>query len=184
MVFIIRKKQVFKDRNRINEQIRVPELRLIGADGEQLGVVKTKEALEMASNAGLDLVEVAPKAVPPVCRIIDYGKFAYQQQKRAHEAKKKQKMTHLKEIKFGPNIDEHDLMIKLKHGREFLEHGDKLKLTIRFRGREMRLQNRGMELLERAIHALADIGNVDLPPRREGRQIFATLAGKTKKKGA
>ena len=179
-----RYKDKYNDKHRVNEQIRIPEVRVIDDNGEQLGVMEMAKALQLAQDADLDLVEVSPKAVPPVCRIIDYGKFVYQQSKRAHEAKKKQKTTHLKEVKVGPNIDDHDLLIKLKHAREFLEHGDKLKITIKFRGREMRLENRGRDILKRVIKELEDVGQVDMLPKKEGRQIFTTLSAKSKKKGS
>lgn len=179
-----RHKDKYNDKHRVNEQIRIPEVRVIDDKGEQLGVMEIAKALQLAQDADLDLVEVSPKAAPPVCRIIDYGKFVYQQSKRAHEAKKKQKTTHLKEVKVGPNIDDHDLLIKLKHAREFLEHGDKLKITIKFRGREMRLENRGRDILKRVIKELEDVGQVDMMPKKEGRQIFTTLSAKSKKKGS
>ena len=179
-----RYKDKYNDKHRVNEQIRIPEVRVIDDQGEQLGVMEMAKALQLAEDADLDLVEVSPKAVPPVCRIIDYGKFVYQQSKRAHEAKKKQKTTQLKEVKVGPNIDDHDLLIKLKHAREFLEHGDKLKITIKFRGREMRLENRGRDILKRVIKELEDVGQVDMLPKKEGRQIFTTLSAKSKKKGS
>jgi len=145
--------------------------------------VEITTAQEMATTAELDLVEVAPNAAPPVCRIIDYGKFVYQQTKRAHEAKKKQKVSHLKEIKIGPSIDDHDLFIKLNHARDFLQQGDKLKITMRFRGREMRLQDKGMKMLGRVTQELDDVGNVENPPKKEGRQIYMVLGARTKKKG-
>ena len=179
-----RYKDKYNDKHRVNEQIRIPEVRVIDDNGEQLGVMEMAKALQLAQDSDLDLVEVSPKAVPPVCRIIDYGKFVYQQSKRAHEAKKKQKTTHLKEVKVGPNIDDHDLLIKLKHAREFLEHGDKLKITIKFRGREMRLESRGRDILKRVIKELEDVGQVDMLPKKEGRQIFTTLSANSKQKGS
>lgn len=182
-MFIIKKQRNFRNRHRINDQIRVSEVRLIDEDGEPAGVVSKDQALEMAKAVGMDLVEVAANAAPPVCRIIDYGKFIYQQSKRAHEAKKKQKIIHLKEIKLSPNIDDHDLLIKMKHASEFLEHGDKLKITIKFRGREMRQTEKGWRIAERVTAELSEFGSVDAPPKKEGRNIYMIMTSRVKKKG-
>lgn len=156
---------------RTNEEIRVPEVRLISETGEQLGVVQTKEAIKKAVAVGLDLVEVSPNAVPPVCKILDYGKYKYQAQKKKAEAKKKQKVIHLKEIKLRPNIGEHDYQVKFKAAIKFLESGDKVKFSLRFKGREMAHKEIGTELFDRFIEDLKDIAKLELKPKLEGKQI-------------
>jgi len=159
----------------------VPEIRLQGLEGEQLGIVSIRAALQMADEAGVDLVEIAPTAKPPVCRIMDYGKFKYQEQKRAHEAKLKQKQVQVKEIKLRPGTDENDYQIKLRNMTRFLEEGDKVKVTLRFRGREMAHQEFGMRQLERIKVDLDAIGAVEQMPKMEGRQMIMII-GPAKKK--
>ena len=160
---------------RINDRIRVPEIRLIGADGENVGVVTPERAMELAEEAGLDLVEISPNASPPVCKIMDYGKFKYEQQKRESEARKKQKIIEVKEIKFRPNTDTHDYDVKLRNVKRFLEDGDKVKVTLRFRGREMAHQNLGRELLERVADDVEGLGKVENMPKMEGRQMVMMI---------
>jgi translation initiation factor IF-3 len=159
----------------------VPEIRLQGLEGEQLGIVSIRSALQMAEEAGVDLVEIAPTAKPPVCRIMDYGKFKYQEQKRAHEAKLKQKQVQVKEVKLRPGTDENDYQIKLRNMTRFLEEGDKVKVTLRFRGREMAHQEFGMRQLERIKADLDAIGAVEQMPKMEGRQMIMII-GPAKKK--
>jgi translation initiation factor IF-3 len=154
---------------------------LIGEDGEQLGVVPLAKALAVAEEAGLDLVEIAPMANPPVCKVMDYGKYRYQEQKKAHEARLKQKQIQVKEIKLRPGTDENDYQIKLRNLRRFLEEGDKAKVTLRFRGRELSHQELGMRQLERIREDLADIGVVEQMPRLEGRQMVMVIAPKKSK---
>lgn len=154
----------------------MPEVRLIGAEGEQAGVVNIRTALQMAEEAGVDLVEIAPLAEPPVCRIMDYGKFKYQEAKKAHEAKQKQKQVQVKEIKLRPGTDENDYQIKLRNMTRFLEEGDKVKVTLRFRGREMAHQEFGMRQLERIKTDLESIGLVEQMPKMEGRQMVMVIA--------
>jgi len=156
-------------------------VRLVGLEGEQLGVVRTSEALRMAEEATVDLVEIAPQAAPPVCRIMDYGKFKYQEQKKAHEAKLKQKQIQVKEIKFRPGTDEGDYQVKLRNLIKFLDEGDKAKITLRFRGREMAHQEFGVRLLERVRTDLEPYGQVEQMPKLEGRQMIMVLAPKKKK---
>ena len=162
--------------NRLNEEITVPEIRLIGEDGEQVGVVSIRTALQMPEDAELDLVEIAPLAKPPVCRIMDYGKFKYQEAKKAHEAKLKQKQVQVKEIKLRPGTDENDYQIKLRNMTRFLEDGDKVKVTLRFRGREMAHQEFGMRQLERIKADLDALGQVEQMPKMEGRQMIMIIA--------
>ena len=164
--------------------IRVREISLIGNDGEQLGVFPTQEALNMAEEKGQDLVEVAPNSSPPVCRIMDYGKFKYQQSKRAHEAKKKQKIIHVKEVKLRPNTDRHDYDFKLKNAFRFLESGDKVKVLVFFRGREIVHRENGQKLLVRATKTLEDIAVVEQEARQEGRTLCMIFAPKSLKKKA
>ncbi len=159
----------------------MPEIRLQGLEGEQLGIVSIRSALQMAEEAGVDLVEIAPTAKPPVCRIMDYGKFKYQEQKRAHEAKLKQKQVQVKEVKLRPGTDENDYQIKLRNMTRFLEEGDKVKVTLRFRGREMAHQEFGMRQLERIKADLDAIGAVEQMPKMEGRQMIMII-GPAKKK--
>ncbi|MFC3121620.1 translation initiation factor IF-3 [Agaribacter flavus] len=165
------------DKARINEEITVNEVRLIDADGEQAGVVSIRQALEAAEVAGVDLVEVSPNANPPVCKIMDYGKFLFEKSKAQKEQKKKQKQIQVKEIKFRPGTDEGDYQVKLRNLRRFLEGGDKAKVTIRFRGREMAHQDIGIDLLTRVKDDLQDIAQVEsFPNRVEGRQMIMVLA--------
>jgi translation initiation factor IF-3 len=170
---------------RINQRIRVKEVRLIGADGEQMGVVPTPEALIKAQESGLDLVEVAASSVPPVCRIMDYSKYKYEQEKKAKEARKHQRIMHLKEIKINPRIEEHDYQVKFHHLKKFLERGDKAKLTMLFRGREMSHVEIGKKVIERMIADLVETAEVEKGPFREGRNIivnFMPRAGSAVKK--
>ncbi len=161
---------------RINDRIRSPEIRLIGADGENVGVVTPARAMEMAEEAGLDLVEISPTAEPPVCKIMDFGKFKYQEAKRAHEAKLKQKQVQVKEVKFRPGTDENDYQIKMRNVVKFLGEGDKAKITLRFRGREMAHQQLGWEVLQRVKTETEPIAKVESEPRMEGRQMVMVLA--------
>ena len=160
---------------RVNEKIRGSDIRLIGADGENVGVVTPDRALEMAEEAGLDLVEISPNANPPVCKIMDFGKFKYEQQKRESEARKKQKVIEIKEVKFRPNTDTNDYDVKMRNVFKFLENGDKVKVTLRFRGREMAHQNLGRELLERVAEDTKDKGKVENFPKMEGRQMVMLI---------
>lgn len=160
---------------RVNEKIRAPEIRLIGAEGENVGVVTPERAMGMAEEAGLDLVEISPNAAPPVCKIMDYGKFKYEQQKRESEARKKQKIIEVKEVKFRPNTDTHDYEVKMRNVFKFLENGDKVKVTLRFRGREMAHQNLGRQLLERVAEDTKEVGKVENMPKMEGRQMIMMI---------
>jgi translation initiation factor IF-3 len=165
---------------RINEDITVPEVRLIGVDGEQIGIVPTREALAKAEAAEVDLVEIAPTAQPPVCRIMDYGKFKYREAKKQHEARLKLKQIQVKEVKFRPNTDDGDYQIKLRNLVRFLTEGDKAKVTLRFRGREMAHQEFGVRLLERVRNDLEQVGVVEQFPRMEGRQMVMLIGPKKK----
>ena len=156
-------------------------MRLVGEEGEQLGIVATRQALEMAEEAGLDLVEIAPLAKPPVCKLMDYGKFKYEQSKKAHEAKLKQKQIQVKEVKLRPGTDENDYQIKLRNMTRFLQEGDKVKVTLRFRGREMAHQEFGVRQLERIKADLEAVGTVEQFPKLEGRQMIMVLAPSKKK---
>lgn len=169
-----------KNAHRINREIGVAEVRLVGEDSEQLGIVPTPQALAMAEEAGVDLVEIAPQAKPPVCRLMDYGKFKYQEQKRAHEAKLKQKQIQVKEVKFRPGTDDNDYNIKMRNMTRFLEDGDKVKVTLRFRGREMAHQEFGFRLLERIKVDLGELAVVEQFPKLEGRQLIMVVAPKKK----
>ncbi|WP_416236661.1 translation initiation factor IF-3 [Yoonia sp. 72] len=160
---------------RINERIRAAEIRLIGADGENVGVVSPDRAMQMAEEAGLDLVEISPNAVPPVCKIMDFGKFKYETQKKEAEARKKQKIIEIKEIKFRPNTDSHDYEVKMRSVFKFLENGDKVKVTLRFRGREMAHQELGRKLLERVAEDTKEAGKVENFPKMEGRQMVMLI---------
>ncbi|MFU6834545.1 translation initiation factor IF-3 [Proteus mirabilis] len=167
--------------NRINGEIHAHEVRLTGLDGEQIGVVSLKEALEKAEEAGADLVEISPNAEPPVCRIMDYGKFLYEKSKTLKEQKKKQKVIQVKEVKFRPGTDEGDYQVKLRNLIRFLEDGDKAKVTLRFRGREMAHQQIGMEMLNRIREDLDELASVEsFPNKIEGRQMIMVLAPKKK----
>ena len=156
---------------------------MIGDDGQQVGVLTTREALAMAQSQGLDLVEVSPTARPPVCRIMDYGKFKYEQNRRARKAKKNQHQMQLKEIKLRPKIEDHDYTFKMQHAREFLEERDKVKVTVTFRGREMAHQEIGHRLIQKFIATLADVATVESSPRTEGRTLSAVLMPKPPKPG-
>jgi translation initiation factor IF-3 len=167
-----------QQRVRINEQIKVPEVRLIAADGKQVGVMSIKEALTLAAEAHLDLVEVAPMANPPVCRIMDYGKYKYQQSKKQQEARRRQTTIQVKEVKVRPKIEEHDMAFKLRHIRRFLSQNDKTKVTVIFRGREIAHPDRGLRLLQQMAAALADIAVVEQEPKMEGRTMFMIVGPK------
>ncbi len=159
-------------------QIKASEVRLISADGQQLGVMSLKEALAIAAEASLDLVEVAPMANPPVCRVMDYGKFKYQQSKKQQEARRRQTTIQVKEVKVRPKIEEHDMAVKLKNVRRFLEDNDKAKITMIFRGREMAHTDRGYRILQQMAEALADIAVVEQMPKQEGRTLSMIVAPK------
>lgn len=167
-----------QQRVRINEQIKVPEVRLIGPDGQQVGVMPIKEALAYAAEAHLDLVEVAPQANPPVCRVMDYGKFKYQQSKKQQEARRRQTTIQVKEIKVRPKIEEHDMGFKLRNSRRFLEEGDKVKISVIFRGREIAHTDRGFKILALMAEALADLGTVEQDPKLEGRNLSMIVSPK------
>ena len=162
----------------MNEDIRVPQVRLIDQDGEMIGVMSARDALLRAYDAGLDLLEISPNAVPPVCKITDYGKFKYEQQKKANEARKRQKVVEIKEVKVRPNIDDHDYEVKMRQMKGFIGEGDKVKVTLRFRGREMAHQELGVKLLERIRNDMAEIVKVESMPRLENRQMIMVLAPK------
>lgn len=162
----------------INEQIRDKEVRLVGENGEQLGIVSSKEALKMAEDAGLDLVKIAPKAEPPVCKIIDYGKFKYESLRKEKEAKKKQKTVELKEVRLSPNIDVNDLNTKMNSARKFIMKGNKVKITLRFRGREMAHMQQSKHILDDIAQNLSDVAVVEKAPKIEGRNISLVLAEK------
>jgi translation initiation factor IF-3 len=166
------------DGPRVNHQINVPNVRLVREDGSMVGVVTTREAISMATDAGLDLVEVSPNAEPPVCKILDLGKFKYEEQKRKNEARKKQKVIEVKEIKLRPGIDIHDYEVKMRSIHRFLEEGDKVKVTMRFRGREMAHQELGVKVLDRVKADLDEIAKVESQPRMEGRQMIMVISPK------
>jgi len=169
-----------KDGPRVNEDIDVPKVRLIGADGENIGVVTVREAIGYAEDAGLDLVEISPNAEPPVCKILDYGKFKYEAQKKKNEAKKKQKVIDVKEIKLRPNIDDHDYDVKMRNMRRFLSDGDKVKVTLRYRGREMAHQELGVDVLNRVKSDTDAIAKVEQEAKMEGRQMVMIIVPKKK----
>lgn len=164
--------------HRINREITAPEIRLTGVEGEQLGIVKLFDALRLAEEKDVDLVEIAPTAQPPVCRLMDYGKFKYQEQKKAHEAKLKQKVIQVKEVKFRPGTDDGDYEVKLRNLKRFLDEGDRTKITLRFRGREMAHQEIGVRMLDRLKADLEEFGQVEQMPKMEGRQMVMMLAPK------
>ena len=166
------------DGPRVNHQINVPQVRLVREDGTMVGVVSTREAINMAADAGLDLVEVSPNATPPVCKILDLGKFKYEEQKRKNEARKKQKVIEVKEIKLRPGIDTHDYDVKMRSIHRFLEEGDKVKVTMRFRGREMAHQELGAKVLDRVKADLDAIAKVESAPKMEGRQMIMVISPK------
>ena len=176
--FIRRCATISRDSLRINEEIHIREVRVTSATGEQLGVMLTREALHMAEEQHLDLVEVAPKAKPPVCRIMDFGKYRYEQQKREKEAKKKQKVVSIKEVKLRPNIEQHDFDVKLKNALRFVEEGNKVKVTLRFRGREMAHMQTSKHILDDFADMLKDIAVVEKPTKLEGRSISMVLTEK------
>jgi translation initiation factor IF-3 len=167
-----------KDGPRINRDIRVREVQVIDADGSNKGVLNVFDAIQIAEEQGLDLVEVAPNATPPVCKIMDYGRFRFQEQKKAAEARKKQKVIEIKEIKLRPAIDDHDYTVKMKAMRAFFEEGNKVKITLRFRGREMAHQDIGMRVLDRVKQDIVEIAKVEQEPSFEGRQVVMVLAPK------
>ena len=166
------------DEPRINRQITTTSIRLIDHNGDMVGVVPIAQAIQMAEQAGLDLVEISPTASPPVCKILDYGKYRYEAQKKAHEARKKQKIVQIKEIKLRPTIDKHDLDIKIRNVIGFLGEGDKVRITLRFRGREMDHTELGMQILERVQEALIVHSKIEQSPRIEGKQITMTVGPK------
>ena len=163
---------------RVNDEIRVPQVRLIDENGEMVGVMSARDAMLRAYDIGLDLLEISPNAVPPVCKLTDYGKFKYEQQKKANEARKRQKVVELKEIKVRPNIDDHDYEVKMKQMKTFIGEGDKVKVTLRFRGREMAHQELGIKVLERIRIELGETIKVEQMPRLENRQMILVLAPK------
>ena len=166
---------------RVNERIRAASVRVIGPDGAQLGVMASKDALLAAQEHGLDLVEVSPNSKPPVCRIMDFGKFKYEQSKRAKKARKKQHVMHLKEVKLRPKIEEHDFEFKMNHARRFLEAHDKVKFTVTFRGREMTHAELGHKLMERVVGELDSMGQAEAPVRLEGRNLVLIMVPKSQK---
>ena len=163
---------------RRNDMIRAREVRVIGAEGEQLGILQRSEAIAMAQEVGCDFVEVSSNSEPPVCRIMDYGKFKYEQQKKKQDAKKRQAVVQVKEIKVRPKTDEHDYETKVKHIRRFLEDGDRCKVTVFFRGREIVHKDRGLDILERIVKELEEVAKVDQEPRAEGRTLQMLLVPK------
>ncbi|TAK46720.1 MAG: translation initiation factor IF-3 [Xanthobacteraceae bacterium] len=167
---------VQKDGPRVNEDIRLREIQLIDHNGTNHGVIDTPTALKMAQEAGLDLVEISPNTSPPVCKILDYGKYKFQAQKKAAEARKKQKIVEIKEIKLRPMIDDHDYDVKMRAMKRFFEEGDKVKVTLRFRGREMAHQELGTQLLDRVKTDVAELAKVEQDPKFEGRQVVMVLA--------
>jgi translation initiation factor IF-3 len=177
---LCRRAAIRDSKARINWRIRVPQVRLIDDQGEQVGVVPTQQAMQMAEERGLDLVEVAPNADPPVCRLMDYGKFRYDQAKKEREARKNQKVVEVKEIRMQPNTDDHDIETKSKLARRFLEDGDKVKLTVRLRGRQNAHPDIGIKLLTDMSEMLRDVGTVEQRPQHEGRAQSMVLAPATK----
>ncbi|MFM0321114.1 translation initiation factor IF-3 [Caballeronia glebae] len=171
-----------KSSHRINGEITAPEVRLVGVDNEPLGIVKLADAFRQSEQLDVDLVEIAPQASPPVCRLMDYGKFKYSEAKKLHEAKLKQKIVQVKEVKFRPGTDDGDYNVKLRNLTRFLEDGDKTKITLRFRGREMAHQEIGMRMLERLKSDLDEYAQVEQMPKMEGRQMIMVLAPKKKGK--
>jgi translation initiation factor IF-3 len=161
---------------RVNREIRAPEVRVIDDEGKMLGVFSVPEALRMAEEKGLDLIEIAPTAKPPTCKIMDYGKFKYENKKKEHQARKNQTVIVIKEIQLRPRTDQHDLEVKIKHARRFILEGDKVKVNLRFYGREMAHQELGMNLLKRVSVMLSDLALVEVPPKMEGRQLFVLFA--------
>ena len=162
----------------INDQIRDKEVRVIGENGEQLGIMSSKEALQLAEEAGVDLVKIAPTAKPPVCKIVDYGKYRYELARKEKEARKKQKTVDVKELRLSPSIDTHDVQVKVKKANEFLKDGDKVKISIRFRGREIGHSKVGMQIMEDFAKATEEFGTVDKQPKMEGKSLVMFLAPK------
>lgn len=181
MFLIGRKEKNISKDLRTNERIRVREVRLIDEKGEQVGVMPTRDALNIATERNLDLVEVAPNANPPVCRLIDYGKFRYEQTKREKESRKAQKIVSLKEVRMRPKIDDHDLMVKGKAAERFLEEGDKVKMSVVFRGRELAHTDIGKEILDRMADELSRVATVDQSPKMEGKAMTMVLAKRPEK---
>jgi translation initiation factor IF-3 len=169
---------IAKVTTRINREIRVREVRVISDAGEQLGILPIQEALRAAEERGLDLVEVAPQAEPPVCKIMDFGKYKYEQAKKLHESKKHQKVVQVKEVKMRPGTDTHDYNFKLEHAKKFLKQGDKVKMTVVFRGREMAHMELGRVLLDRVVADISESGNIEMTPRQEGRTMIMIIAPK------
>ena len=167
-----------RDELRVNGQIRAHSIRVVGPEGEMLGVMSVRDGLRAADEAGFDLVEISPQSDPPVCKIIDYGKYKYEQQKRRNEARKNQKVIDIKELKFRPNIDENDYMVKMRNARRFIEEGDKVKVSLRFRGREMMHQEQGVKLVARPQQDLDDIAKVEQAPKLEGQMMIMVLSAK------
>ncbi|NLL17538.1 MAG: translation initiation factor IF-3 [Clostridia bacterium] len=163
---------------RVNEEIRAREVRLVGSDGEQLGIMPVREALKVAGEHNMDLVEVAPNAKPPVCRIMDYGKYKFEQSKREREARKKQKVINIKEVKFRLGIEEHDFQVKARNAIRFLQAGDKVKVTVMFRGREISHSDLGRNICQKLANQLQDIASVEKPPNVEGRNMTMILVPK------
>jgi translation initiation factor IF-3 len=178
VVAIAQKREV-----RVNERIRIPQVRVIGSDGEQIGVMSTRDALTMAREQDLDLVEVSPDANPPVCRVMDFGKFKYEQSKRARKAKKKQHVMHVKEVKLRLKIEDHDYQFKVNNAKKFLEGRDKVKFTVTFRGRELDRMQLGNKMLERVIKDVEPCGLVESPPKKEGRTLVMVVVPKPVRKG-
>ncbi len=172
-----------KEGPRVNDEIRIPQVQLVDHDGQNRGIVDIEEAMHLAEEAGLDLVEISPNSRPPVCKILDYGKYKFQAQKKASEARKKQKTVEVKEIKMRPSIDTHDYDVKMRAARRFLDEGDKVKMTLRFRGREMAHQELGLQLLFRVRDDLTDMAKVEAEPKLEGRQMIMILAPSLKTAG-
>ncbi len=162
----------------MNNEIDAPQVRVVNADGDMVGVISVEEGVELADDVGLDLVEVSPNADPPVCKILDYGKYKYAEQKKANEARKKQKTIDIKEIKMRPGIDEHDYQVKMRSVRRFLDGGDKVKMTIRFRGREMAHLDLGMKVLDRVREEIDELAKVEQFPKTEGRLMTMVIAPK------
>src|SRR5690606_25047404 len=175
-VYPSRRATAINERTRVNQQIRISPVRVIDPDGEQLGILPIEKALELAEERGLDLVEVAPLARPPVCRIMDYGKFRYEEQRKARDARKKQHRVELKEVKLRPGIEEHDFDFKARHARRFLEEGNKVKVTMMFRGRQMAHPELGRVVLDRMMKEVEDVGKVESSPMMEARSMTMVLA--------
>ena len=170
-----KKRDEKKDNFRMNYEINAPQIRVIDDEGGMVGVMSPKEAIQIAQGRGLDLIEVAPNATPPTCKIMDYGKYKYEQKKKAQQSKKNQVTIDIKEIQLRPRTEAHDLETKLKHAKRFLEDGDKVKFNMRFKGREMAHQDLGQELLNKVVESLKGVGVIEVPPKFEGKQIFCLL---------